>query len=112
MGFAATGKFVQLVGLILLVGWPFFAYGIARPAGLGPVRGGRVMAVAVAGWLLVAFAAALDVYRILKPLFPGMAPGEQWALVGSFLRHTAVGRWMAARLPAIGSASRAAGALD
>lgn len=100
MGFAATGKFVQLVGLILLVGWPFFAYGIARPAGLGPVRGGRVMAVAVAGWLLVAFAAALDVYRILKPLFPGMAPGEQWALVGSFLRHTEVGRWMAARLPA------------
>lgn len=100
MGFAAASKFVQLVGLILLLGWPFFAYGIARPAGLGPVRGGRVMAIALAGWVLVAVAAALDVLRILQPLFPGLAPGEQWALVGSFLRHTEVGRWMAARLPA------------
>lgn len=99
---AASAKFAQLVGLLLLAGLPAFWFGVWQPsAPPGTGRAGRLLGPAFVGGAVIIIALAADLIRILGPLLAGMDPSGQLALVLSFMRNTEVGRWFAVRPMAV-----------
>ena len=99
---AASAKFAQLVGLLLLVGLPAFWFIVWQPPLPRGTRGaGRLLGPAFVGAAVIVIALVADLVRILAPLLGGLDAAGQLSLALAFMRSTEVGRWFAVRLPAV-----------